>query len=183
MTHSRPETISDGRRRAQTAAEFLAFPASKYASGVGIWDWAINDKGGEPDVVLACAGDVPTVETLAAVNLLRVYIPDLKVRVVNVVDLMTLQPSTAHPHGLSDNDFNALFTRDKPFVFAYHGYPTLIHRLVYKRTNHHNIHVRGYQEEGSTTTTFDMVVRNQLDSFQLAGDVIDLVPRLGASAV
>ncbi|MCZ8546229.1 phosphoketolase family protein [Mesorhizobium qingshengii] len=151
--------------------------------GVGIWEWASNDRGGEPDVVLACAGDVPTLETLAAVDLLRHYLPELKVRVVNVVDLMTLQPNTAHPHGLSDRDFDALFTKDKPVVFAYHGYPTLIHRLVYKRTNHQNIHVRGYQEEGSTTTTFDMVVRNKLDRFHLAADVIDLVPGLGASAV
>jgi xylulose-5-phosphate/fructose-6-phosphate phosphoketolase len=126
---------------------------------------------------------VPTLETLAAVDLLRHYLPELKVRVVNVVDLMTLQPNTAHPHGLSDRDFDALFTKDKPVIFAYHGYPTLIHRLVYKRTNHQNIHVRGYQEEGSTTTTFDMVVRNKLDRFHLAADVIDLVPGLGASAV
>jgi xylulose-5-phosphate/fructose-6-phosphate phosphoketolase len=153
------------------------------AQGIGIWEWASNDHGGEPDVVMACAGDVPTLEVLAAVDLLHHHLPDLKIRVINVVDIMTLQPKTQHPHGLSDSDFDALFTTDKPVIFAYHGYPALIHRLAYKRHNHHNMHVHGYQEEGSTTTPFDMVVRNCLDRFHLAGDVIDRVPKLGARAV
>ena len=153
------------------------------SAGIGVWEWASNDRGGEPDVVMACAGDVPTLETLAAVDLAMQMIPDLKVRVVNVVDLMTLQPNTEHPHGLTDHDFDALFTTDKPVIFAYHGYPWLIHRLAYRRRNHPNIHVRGYVEEGSTTTPFDMVVRNRLDRFHLVGDIIDRVPRLGAAAV
>ena len=131
---------------------------------------------------MACAGDVPTLETLAAVDLLRQYFPDLKVRVVNVVDLMTLQPASEHPHGLSDKDFDALFTTDKPVIFAFHGYPWLIHRLTYRRTNHSNIHVRGYKEEGTTTTPFDMVVINDLDRFHLVGDAIDRVPKLGYAA-
>jgi xylulose-5-phosphate/fructose-6-phosphate phosphoketolase len=152
------------------------------AAGIGIWEWASNDRGGEPDVVMACCGDVPTLETLAAVDLIHQHIPDLKVRVVNVVDLMTLQPKTEHPHGLSDADFDELFTEDKPVIFAYHGYPWLIHRLAYKRTNHDNMHVRGFKEEGSTTTPFDMVVRNDLDRFHLVADVIDRVPKLGAAA-
>ena len=147
-------------------------------SGIGIWDWASTDTGTEPDVVMACAGDVPTLETLAAVDLLRQHFPDIKVRVVNVVDLMTLQPSTEHPHGLPDKEFDSLFTTDKPVIFAYHGYPWLIHRLTYRRTNHDNIHVRGYKEEGTTTTPFDMTVLNDLDRFHLAGDVVDRVPRL-----
>ncbi|MDE3108361.1 MAG: phosphoketolase family protein [Acidobacteriota bacterium] len=147
-------------------------------NGLGIWDWASNDDGGEPDAVMACAGDVPTLETLAAVDLLRQHFPDVKLRVVNVVDLMTLQPPSEHPHGISDRDFDSLFTIDKPIIFAYHGYPWLIHRLTYRRTNHDNLHVRGYKEEGTTTTPFDMTVRNDLDRLHLAGDVVDRVPRL-----
>ena len=151
-------------------------------SGIGIWEWASNDKGSEPDVVMACAGDVPTLETLAAVELLREFTPDLKVRVINVVDLMTLQPKEEHPHGLSGKDFDTLFTTDKPIIFAYHGYPWLIHRLTYRRTNHKNMHVRGYKEEGTTTTPFDMLVLNNLDRFDLVADVIDRVPKLGYMA-
>jgi xylulose-5-phosphate/fructose-6-phosphate phosphoketolase len=151
-------------------------------AGIGIWPWASNDQGSEPDVVMACAGDVPTLETLAAVQMLRHQFPELKIRVINVVDLMTLQPQTEHPHGLNDRDFDALFTKDKPVIFAYHGYPLLIHRLTYRRTNHQNLHVRGYKEEGTTTTPFDMVVLNDLDRFHLVGDVIDRVPSLGARA-
>jgi xylulose-5-phosphate/fructose-6-phosphate phosphoketolase len=151
-------------------------------AGIGIWEWASSDRGADPHVVMACAGDVATMETLAAAHLLRQLIPDLRVRVVNVVDLMTLQPSDGHPHGLTDADFDALFTRDKPVIFAYHGYPWLIHRLTYRRTNHENIHVRGYKEEGTTTTPFDMVVRNDTDRFHLAADVIDRVPELRARA-
>jgi len=147
-------------------------------AGIGIWEWASTDNGVEPDVVMACCGDVPTLETLAAVDLLRRDLPDLKIRVVNVVDLMTLQPSTEHPHGLPDREFDSLFTADKPVVFGFHGYPWLIHRLTYRRTNHDNFHVRGYKEEGTTTTPFDMTVLNDLDRFHLAGDVIDRVPRL-----
>jgi xylulose-5-phosphate/fructose-6-phosphate phosphoketolase len=148
--------------------------------GAGIWDWAGNENGGEPDVVLACAGDAPTLEVMAATAILREQLPDLTVRVVNVVDLMRLQPHTEHPHGMTDPEFDALFTTDKPVIFAYHGYPWLIHRLTYRRRNHHNIHVRGYKEEGTTTTPFDMLVLNDMDRFRLVTDVLDRVPRLGA---
>ncbi|HEY4302257.1 MAG TPA: phosphoketolase family protein [Candidatus Didemnitutus sp.] len=151
-------------------------------AGLGIWEWASTDNGAEPDVVLGCCGDVPTLETLAAADLLRTELPELKVRVVNVVDLMKLQDQREHPHGLSDADFDALFTRDKPVVFAFHGYPTMIHRLTYRRANHRNIHVRGYKEEGTTTTPFDMCVLNDIDRFHLAGDVVDRLPSLGARA-
>jgi xylulose-5-phosphate/fructose-6-phosphate phosphoketolase len=151
-------------------------------AGLGIWEWASNDEGGEPDVVLGCAGDVPTLETLAARQLLHDHFPELKVRVINVVDLMTLQPSSEHPHGLNDRDFDSLFTTNKPVIFAFHGYPWLIHRLTYRRTNHRNLHVRGYKEEGTTTTPFDMVVLNELDRFHLVNDVIDRVPGLAARA-
>jgi xylulose-5-phosphate/fructose-6-phosphate phosphoketolase len=146
--------------------------------GIGIWEWASSDAGGEPDVVLACAGDVPTLETLAATAILRDRLPALKVRVVNVVDLMRLQPESEHPHGLPDPEFDALFTTDRPVIFAYHGYPSLIHRLTYKRTNHDNFHVRGYMEEGTTTTPFDMVMLNDLDRFHLVIDVLERTPGL-----
>lgn len=147
-------------------------------AGIGIWTWASNDQDAGPDVVMACAGDVPTLETLAAVDLLRQHVPDIKIRVINVVNLMAMQPQEEHPHGLSDKDFDALFTTDKPIIFAYHGYPWLIHRLTYRRNNHKNLHVRGYKEEGTTTTPFDMVVLNDLDRFHLMADVIDRVPKL-----
>ncbi|MBK5282017.1 MAG: phosphoketolase family protein [Nitrospiraceae bacterium] len=152
------------------------------AAGIGIWKWASSDKDSEPDVVMACCGDVPTLETLAAVSLLRAYLPNVKVRVVNVVDLMKLQPPREHPNGLSDKDFDALFTTDKPIIFAFHGYPWLIHRLTYRRTNHKNLHVRGYKEEGTTSTPFDMVVMNDLDRFHLVADVIDRIPLHGSRA-
>ncbi|MDA3625327.1 phosphoketolase family protein [Saccharopolyspora sp. WRP15-2] len=168
----------------QPAPQYLDVEAAVVhcTKGIGIWDWASNDQDGEPDVVLACAGDVPTMEVLAAVELLRGHFPDLRVRVVNVVDLMRLEHEREHPHGLSDAKFDSLFTRDRPVIFNYHGYPWLIHRLTYRRRNHDNFHVRGYKEEGTTTTPFDMCVLNQIDRFNLAIDVIDRVPRLGPSA-
>ena len=151
-------------------------------AGIGIWEWASNDKGSEPDVVMACCGDVPTLETLAAVDILRRHAPGLKVRVINVVDLMKLQPREEHPHGLTDFEFDTLFTTDKPIIFAYHGYPWLIHRLTYRRRGHGNMHVRGYKEEGTTTTPFDMLVLNDSDRFHLVEDVVNRVPALGARA-
>ena len=164
----------------QPAPQWLTMDAAmKHCeAGIGVWEWASNDYGDEPDVVMACAGDVPTLETLAAVDILRSKVPDLKIRVVNVVNLMRLQPASEHPNGLSDRDFDELFTKNKPVVFAYHGYPWLIHRLAYRRTNHANLHVRGYKEEGTTSTPFDMVVMNDMDRFHLAADVIERVPRL-----
>ncbi|MGL5874565.1 MAG: phosphoketolase family protein [Xenococcaceae cyanobacterium] len=164
----------------QPALQYLDMDAAvkHCTAGIGIWEWASNDRGSEPDVVMACAGEIPTLETLAAVEMLRQFFPDLKIRVVNVVDLMTLQPSSEHPHGLSDREFDSIFTTDKPIVFAFHGYPWLIHRLTYRRTNHKNMHVRGYKEEGTTTTPFDMVVMNDLDRFHLVIDVIDRLPQL-----
>jgi xylulose-5-phosphate/fructose-6-phosphate phosphoketolase len=168
----------------QPAPQWLSMEAAiaHCTAGIGIWDWASNDEGSEPDVVMACSGDVPTLEALAAVTILRQTAPDLKIRFINVVDLMTLQPSSEHPHGLSDRDFDLLFTPDKPIVFAFHGYPWLIHRLTYRRNNHGNLHVRGYKEEGTTTTPFDMTVMNEIDRFHLAMDVYDRVPRLRNSA-
>jgi xylulose-5-phosphate/fructose-6-phosphate phosphoketolase len=168
----------------QPAPQFLDMDAADKhcAAGIGIWEWASNDRGHDPDVVMACAGDVPTLETLAAVEILRQRVPELKMRVVNVVDLMKLQPQSEHPHGLSDKEFDLLFTTDKPIVFAYHGYPWLIHRLTYRRTNHANLHVRGYKEEGTTTTPFDMVVLNDLDRFHLVQDVLDRMPQLASRA-
>jgi xylulose-5-phosphate/fructose-6-phosphate phosphoketolase len=168
----------------QPALQYLTMPdaIAHCTRGIGIWDWASNDADAEPDVVLGCCGDVPTLETLAATAILRERLPDLKVRVVNVVDLMRLQPESEHPHGLSDKEFDSLFTVDRPVVFAYHGYPWLIHRLTYRRTNHDNLHVRGYKEEGTTTTPFDMVMLNDLDRFHLVIDVIDRLPELAGTA-
>jgi xylulose-5-phosphate/fructose-6-phosphate phosphoketolase len=167
----------------QPALQFLTMEQAinHCTAGIGIWEWASSDKDAEPDLVMACAGDVPTLEILAAVHYLRRF-PELRVRVINVMDLMKLTPHSEHPHGLTDQEFDQLFTRDKPIVFAYHGYPLLIHRLTYKRTNHDNLHVRGYKEEGTTTTPFDMVVRNDMDRFHLIGDVFDRVPKLAAIA-
>ncbi|MCF6282063.1 MAG: phosphoketolase family protein [Candidatus Polarisedimenticolaceae bacterium] len=169
----------------QSQLQWLTMDAAiKHCSaGIGIWEWASNDQGGEPDVVMACAGDAPTLETLAAVQLLRQHLPELKVRVINVVDLMTLQPQSEHPHGLADKDFDALFPANTPVIFAYHGYPWLIHRLTYRRMCHHHLHVRGYKEEGTTTTPFDMVVLNDMDRFHLVQDVIDRLPSLSSSVV
>jgi xylulose-5-phosphate/fructose-6-phosphate phosphoketolase len=168
----------------QMAPQWLSMEeASKHcAAGIGVWEWASNCRGDEPDVVMACCGDVPTLEILSAVELLRQYLPDVKVRVVNVVNLMKLQPPNEHPHGMSDEEFDALFTRDRQILFAFHGYPSLIHQLTYRRTNHGNLHVRGYKEEGTTTTPFDMVVMNDMDRFHLVVDVIDRVPGLAAKA-
>jgi len=164
----------------QPALQWLDMDAAvkHCTTGIGIWEWASNDQGMEPDVVMACCGDIPTLETLAAVDYLRKSVPDLKIRVVNVVDLMTLQPASEHPHGLADREFDSIFTTDKPIVFAFHGYPWLIHRLTYRRHNHDNLHVRGYKEEGTTTTPFDMTVLNEVDRLHLAMDVIDRVPSL-----
>ena len=148
-------------------------------AGIGIWHWASNDQDAAPDVVMACCGDVPTLETLAGVSIMREHLPGLKIRVVNVIDLMKLQPQTQHPHGLSDAAFDELFTKDKPVIFAFHGYPSLIHQLTYRRANHHNIHVRGYKEEGTITTPFDMTVLNDLDRFHLVMDAIDRLPQTG----
>ncbi|MCU0286672.1 MAG: phosphoketolase, partial [Acidobacteria bacterium] len=151
-------------------------------AGLGIWEWAGNDKGSEPDVVMACCGDVPTIEALAAVEILREHFPELKIRFINVVDLMTIQPQSEHPHGISDKEFDLLFTKDKPIIFAYHGYPKLIHELTYRRHNHSQLHVRGYKEEGTTTTPFDMVVMNDLDRYHLASDAVDRIPGLETKA-
>jgi len=165
------------------APQWLAMDAAARhcAAGVGIWEWA-STAGSDPDIVMASAGDVPTLETLAAVSILQEHLPELRIRVVNVVDLMKLQPESEHPHGLSDADFDALFTTDKPVIFAYHGYPWLIHRLTYRRTNHSQLHVRGYKEEGTITTPFDMTVLNDMDRFHLAHDAIRRLPQLGARA-
>jgi xylulose-5-phosphate/fructose-6-phosphate phosphoketolase len=164
----------------QPALQFLNMQSAiqHCTAGIGIWDWASNDQGMEPDVVIGCAGDIPTLEALAAVDLLRQHFADLRIRFINVVDLMTLQPASEHPHGLPDAEFDSMFTIDKPIIFAFHGYPWLVHRLTYRRKNHENLHVRGYKEEGTTTTPFDMTVLNDIDRFHLAADVVDRVPRL-----
>jgi xylulose-5-phosphate/fructose-6-phosphate phosphoketolase len=168
----------------QPALQWLKMDAAvrHCAAGLGVWEWASSDQGGEPDAVMACCGDVPTLETLAAVDWLRHNAPEIKIRVVNVVDLMTLQTPSEHPHGMPDDKFDAIFPVNKPTVFAFHGYPWLIHRLTYRRHNHDQLHVRGYKEEGTTTTPFDMTVLNDIDRFHLAGDVIDRVPALGEKA-
>jgi xylulose-5-phosphate/fructose-6-phosphate phosphoketolase len=180
-TWNRVNVIVAGK---QPAPQWLTMEqaARHCTAGIGIWGWASNDQGSEPDVVMACAGDVPTLETIAAAGLLREHLPELKVRVVNVVDLMTLQPREHHPHGLSDREFDGIFTTVRPVIFAYHGYPWLVHRLTYRRTNHENLHVHGFKEEGTTTTPFDMVVLNDLDRFHLVSDVIDRVPGLAVRA-
>jgi xylulose-5-phosphate/fructose-6-phosphate phosphoketolase len=164
----------------QPALQYLDMDAAiKHCTqGIGIWEWASNDQGAEPDIVMACCGDIPTLETLAAVDFLRQHLTDIKIRVINVVDLMVLQPPSEHPHGISNQDYESIFTPDKPIIFAFHGYPWLIHRLTYRRPNHENLHVRGYKEEGTTTTPFDMAVRNEIDRFSLADDVLDRIPRL-----
>jgi xylulose-5-phosphate/fructose-6-phosphate phosphoketolase len=165
------------------APQWLSMAAAERhcAAGIGSWDWAGNDQGATPDVVMACCGDVPTLETLAAVSILRRHLPELVIRVVNVVDLMKLQPQSEHPHGLNDADFDALFTVDKPVIFAFHSYPALIHRLTYRRNNHASFHVRGYREEGTITTPFDMTVLNELDRFHLVKEAIRRLPRTGAA--
>ncbi|MBV9697109.1 MAG: phosphoketolase, partial [Gammaproteobacteria bacterium] len=162
------------------APQWLTMEAAEAhcARGIGRWEWASSDGGGDPDVVMACAGDVPTLETLAAVAILRRALPELRVRVVNVLDLMRLQPASEHPHGLTDDAFDALFTIDRPVIFAFHGYPWLVHRLAYRRRNHPNLHVRGYKEEGTITTPFDMTVLNDMDRFHLVQDVIQRLPQL-----
>lgn len=167
------------------APQWLTMEAARAhcTAGIGVWPWARSDHDAAPDVVMACCGDVPTLETLAAVSIMREHLPDLKVRVVNVVDLMKLQPQSEHPHGLSDAEFDALFTTSAPVIFAFHAYPWLIHRLTYRRTNHDNIHVRGYKEEGTITTPFDMTVLNDLDRFHLVMDAIDRLPETGAPGV
>jgi xylulose-5-phosphate/fructose-6-phosphate phosphoketolase len=178
-THNKINVVVAGK---QPQLQYLDMDAAvkHVKAGIGIWEWASNDRDDEPDVVMACCGDVPTLETLAAVDLLRHYFPEMRIRLVNVVDLMKLQPQKEHPNGLSDDEFDTLFTTNRPIVFAFHGYPWLIHRLTYRRRNHRNLHVRGYKEEGTTTTPFDMVVRNDLDRFHLAEDAIDRVPGLGS---
>ena len=180
-TYDRINVIVAGK---QPAPQWLTMDEaiSHCADGIGIWDFASNDSGRDPDVVMACAGDVPTLEALAAISLLREHLPALKIRMVNVVDLMALQSKEQHPHGLGDEAFDGLFTANKPVIFAFHGYPQLIHRLTYKRANHQNLHVHGYMEEGTTTTPFDMVVLNRLDRFHLAMNVIDRVASLGSAA-